>query len=105
LRGEIDEDQLIPAFDNSIDALTEFWKFGSMGDTKVLDADAKAKLKNDQKKIVNKIRMKGMVKGQIDSRDPSHRVPTQGSQVDWYQDLGTMSWQQARAKYVLEVGR
>lgn len=105
LRGEIDEDQLNPAFDNSIDALTEFWKFGSMGDTKVLDGDAKAKLKNDPKKIANKVRMKGMVKGKIDSRDPSHRVPTQGSQVDWYQDLGTMSWQQARAKYVLEVGR
>ncbi len=105
LRGEINEDQLIPAFDNSVEALTDFWKFGSMGDTRVLDADAKAKLKNDPKKISNKIRMKGMVKGQLDSRDPFRHIPTQGNHVDWYQDLGTMNWQQAREKYLSEVGR
>lgn len=105
LRNEIDEDQLVPAFDNSIEALTDFWKFGSMGDTKVLDAESKAKLKNDPTKIARKVRMKGMVKGQVDARDPSHRVPTEGNQVDWYQDLGAMSWQQAREKYLLQVGR
>jgi len=33
LRGEIDEEKLVPAFDNSIDALTDFWRFGQMGDT------------------------------------------------------------------------
>jgi len=33
LRGEIDEAQLIPAFDNSVEALTDFWRFGQMGDT------------------------------------------------------------------------
>lgn len=105
LRGEINEDQLIPAFDNSVEALTDFWKFGSMGDTRVLDADAKAKLKNDPKKISNKIRMKGMVKGQVDSRDPLRHIPTQGSQVDWYQDLGKMTWQEVREKYIDQVGR
>jgi hypothetical protein len=105
LRGEINEDQLIPAFDNSVQALTDFWKFGSMGDTRVLDADAKGKLKNDPKKIANKVRMKGMVKGQVDSRDPARQIPVQGNQVDWYQDLGSMSWQQARVKYLAEVGR
>jgi Domain of unknown function (DUF4338) len=105
LRGEITEAQLIPAFDNSVQALTEFWKFGSMGDTKVLDTDSKSKLKNDPKKISNKVRMKGMVKGQVDARDPTRQIPLQGNQVDWYQDLGTMSWQQAKEKYGLEVGR
>ena len=33
LRGEIAENQLKPAFDNSIEALTEFWRFGRVGDT------------------------------------------------------------------------
>ncbi len=105
LRSEINEDQLVPAFDNSVEALTEFWKFGTMGDTRVLDPDARAKLKNDPKKISNKIRMKGMVKGQVDARDPARHIPTQGNQVDWYQDLGSMSWQEARAKYIDQVGR
>ena len=105
LRSEINEDQLVPAFDNSVEALTEFWKFGTMGDTRVLAADAKAKLKNDPKKISNKIRMKAMVKGQVDARDPARHIPTQGNQVDWYQDLGAMNWLEARAKYIDQVGR
>lgn len=105
LRGEINESQLTPAFDNSVEALTEFWKFGSMGDTKVLDQESKDKLKGDKRKITNKVRMKGMVKGQIDSRNPLNPIPTQGSRVDWYQDLGEMTWQEARTKYLDEVGR
>jgi hypothetical protein len=105
LRGEINEDQLIPAFDNSVQALTDFWKFGSMGDTRVLDAESKIKLKNDARKIANKVRMKGMVKGQLDARDPKGHIPTQGARVDWYQDLGALSWQEAREKYLSEVGR
>ena len=34
LRKEITDKDLIPAFDNSIEFLTEFWKFGYDGDTK-----------------------------------------------------------------------
>lgn len=105
LRGEIDESKLIPAFDNSIEALTNFWKFGSMGDTKVLDQESKDKLKGDKRKIANKVRMKGMVKGQIDSRNPLNQIPTQGARVDWYQDLGEMTWQEVKTKYLAEVGR
>jgi len=105
LRGEITEDQLIPAFDNSVEALTEFWKFGTMGDTKDLDQEAKDKLKNDPKKIANKVRMKGMVKGQIDSRGHQSLIQTEGSRVDWYLDLGTNDWQTVRAKYIDQVGR
>ena len=105
LRGEIKEDQLIPAFDNSIDALTEFWKFGSMGDTTSLDQEAKDKLKNDPKKISSKVRMKGMVKGILDSRDPQSQIQTEGSHVDWYLDLGTSDWQTVKEKYLAQVGR
>lgn len=105
LRGEINESQLIPAFDNSIESLTNFWKFGSMGDTKVLDLESKGKLKDDKKKISNKVRMKGMVKGQVDARNPQSQIPTQGARVDWYQDLAEMDWQEVRTKYLSEVGR
>ena len=105
LRGEIDESKLIPAFDNSIESLTNFWKFGSMGDTKVLDQESKDKLKGDKKKIANKIRMKGMVKGQIDARNPQNLIPTEGAKVDWYAPLENMSWEEAKEKYLSEVGR
>jgi len=105
LRGEITEDKLVPAFDNSIDALTNFWKFGSMGDTKAMDAETKSKLKNDAKKIAIKVRMKGMVKGQLDARGPQSHIQTEGSRVDWYQDLGSMDWSSAKDKYLVEVGR
>ena len=105
LRGEITESELIPAFDNSIESLTNFWKFGSMGDTKSLDQETKDKLKGDKKKITNKVRMKGMVKGQIDSRNPLNLIPTQGSRVDWYQDLGEMDWTEVKTKYLDQVGR
>jgi hypothetical protein len=33
LRDEISVEELVPAFDNSIATLTEFWMFGQMGDT------------------------------------------------------------------------
>jgi hypothetical protein len=33
-RGEIQESELVPAFNNSIEFLSEFWKFGFDGDTK-----------------------------------------------------------------------
>lgn len=105
LRGEINADDLVPAFNNSVDALTEFWRFGTMGDTRVLSDDVKQKLKNNPQKIASKVKMKGQVKGQIDARDPTHQIPTQGNQVDWYLDLGTMSWQEVREKYLAEVGR
>jgi hypothetical protein len=49
--------------------------------------------------------MKGMVKGQIDSRNPLNLIPTQGSRVDWYQDLGEMDWTEVKTKYLDQVGR
>lgn len=105
LRGEIDESKLIPAFDNSVEALTEFWRFGSMGDTTELDQETKDKLKNDPKKIANKIRMKGMVKGQLDARGIQYQIPIEGAQVDWYQELGSLTWEQVKEYYLKQVGR
>jgi hypothetical protein len=40
LRGEINESQLIPNFDNSIEALTDYWRYGEMGDTSSLVTSA-----------------------------------------------------------------
>jgi len=105
LRDEITEDQLVPAHDFSIEALTELWRFGSMGDTKVLDPETKRKLGDNQKKINMKRRMKGMVKGQVDSRRTDHVIQNQGSSVDWYLELGHLTWEQTKEKFLSSVGR
>jgi hypothetical protein len=105
LRDEITEEKLIPAHDFSIEALTAFWRFGSMGDTKVLDPETKKKLGDNQKKINMKRRMKGMVKGQVDSWRQDHVIQNHGSSVDWYLDLGSLSWQETRKRFLAQVGR
>ena len=40
LRDEISADELQPAFNNSIDELTDFWRFGSFGDASSLEHSA-----------------------------------------------------------------
>ena len=105
LRDEITEDKLIPAHDFSVEALTEFWRFGSMGDTKVLDPETKKKLGDNQKKINMKRRMKGMVKGQVDSWRQDTLIQNQGSSVDWYLELGHLNWGQVKEKFLAQVGR
>ena len=105
LRDEITEDKLIPAHDFSVEALTEFWRFGSMGDTKVLDPETKKKLGDNQKKINMKRRMKGMVKGQVDSWRQDTLIQNQGSSVDWYLELGHLNWEQVKEKFLAQVGR
>jgi len=105
LRDEITEDKLIPAHDFSVEALTEFWRFGSMGDTKVLDPETKRKLGDNQKKINMKRRMKGMVKGQVDSWRQDTLIQNQGSSVDWYLELGHLNWGQVKEKFLAQVGR
>ena len=105
LRDEITEDKLIPAHDFSVEALTEFWRFGSMGDTKVLDPETKKKLGDNQKKINMKRRMKGMVKGQVDSWRQDTLIQNHGSSVDWYLDLGHLNWEQTKEKFLAQVGR
>lgn len=105
LRDEITEDKLIPAHDFSVEALTEFWRFGSMGDTKVLDPETKKKLGDNQKKINMKRRMKGMVKGQVDSWRQDTLIQNQGSSVDWYLELGHLNWGQVKERFLAQVGR
>ena len=77
----------------------------SIGIDKVRELLKADKLKGDKKRIANKVRMKGMVKGQIDSKNPLNLIPTQGSRVDWYQDLGEMDWMEVKTKYLEQVGR
>jgi hypothetical protein len=93
LRDEIPVEQLVPAFDNSIEALTEFWRYGSMGDT-TQQTDEIIKKEKKPERIRKKIRMKGQTKGRIDSVTAS--IPTE---IDWYSNLPQMSWDEIQTKY------
>lgn len=110
LRDEIEQSELIPAFDNSIQALTEFWRFGSMGDTTKPTHEMLNTVK--PKRLAQKIEMKGQVKGRIDAKskraiDGGYKleIPTEGRIVDWYEELSTMTWEQAKEKFGTQVGR
>ena len=105
LRDEINADKLIPSHDFSVEALTEFWRFGSMGDTTKLDKQTLEKLGDNEKKIKMKRRMKGMVKGQVDSWKPETIIQNQGSSADWYLPMGSLTWPETRKRFLDQVGR
>lgn len=93
LNERISAEQLVPAFDNSIQALTEFWRFGSMGDTTKPTDDIRKKAKTPEK-IRKKIIQKSMVKGRIARLSSPMRTEN-----DWYLPLKDLSWDEIRSKY------
>ena len=99
LRDEINESELIPAFDNSIETLTHFWRFGSFGDTTKIES-SKPLTENNKKREIKRREMKGQVKGRVDAKFTNRQIPTQGSQVDWYADLANLTWDETRSKYL-----
>jgi hypothetical protein len=110
LRDEIDESELVPSFDNSIEALTQFWRFGSMGDTTRPSQEMFNNVK--PKRLAQKIEMKGQVKGRIDAKSKrakennfENQIPLKGRVVDWYEDLSTMTWDETKKKFGKQVGR
>ena len=93
LNGRIQKEELIPAFSNSIEDLTEFWRFGSMGDTTKPTSEI-IKEKKKPEKIRKKVQMKGQTKGRVDSK--TTLLP---SQIEWYLDLPKMTWDEIQSKY------
>ena len=93
LNGRIQKEELIPAFSNSIEDLTEFWRFGSMGDTTKPTSEI-IKEKKKPEKIRKKVQMKGQTKGRVDSK--TTLLP---SEIEWYLDLPKMTWDEIQNKY------
>jgi hypothetical protein len=88
---KIDDEELIPAFDNSIEALTEHWKFGFATDTTI-------SLKHLVKKYGNDLRR--LTKGRIDKNYKNKLIPVSGQDVEWYEALGKIkSWEKAKKQY------
>lgn len=86
------DEELVPAFDNSIEALTEHWRFGHAGDTTTSPATMVAIHGKDLRRLT---------KGRIDRNFIKNRIPTSGLEVDWYEDLGRIkSWELVQKQFL-----
>jgi Domain of unknown function (DUF4338) len=96
LRGEIEENQLIPAFDNSLEALTEFWRFGRAGDTTTSPEELTRKFGKD---------LNRGAKGRLDKQVNQNDEYWIDESIEWYGDLQGLDWETVRNKYLNRVGR
>ena len=92
----ITENQLIPAFDNSIEALTEFWRFGRSGDTTTSPEELTKKFGKD---------LNRGAKGRLDKQVNQNDEFWIDESIEWYGDLQGLDWHTVRNKYLNRVGR
>jgi hypothetical protein len=89
------DQNLIPAFDNSIEALTEHWRFGHATDTTTSKPEIVKKYGNDIRRLV---------KGRIDRNFKGKIIPTSGPEIDWYESLGRIkSWELVQKRFQHQV--
>jgi hypothetical protein len=93
------DDKLTPKFDNTIEALTNFWKFGKKGDTTKLPPDVTEKsIKRRGKQNLQKDT--GMLKGRIDTSDLyKSEIQLTGKGFDTYDGLENLKWEKVFEKY------
>ncbi|NDB61896.1 hypothetical protein EB001_26165, partial [bacterium] len=82
-------DQLIPKFDNSIEALTNIWRYGTRGDkTNKTSKDFRS----------------SMTKGRIDKQLRDNKF-VKFEKPDWYLDDASLTFEQMKKKRLEDVGR
>jgi hypothetical protein len=102
LNRKIEENELVPAYDNSVSTLTEYWKYGVLGkvgyETELLKTDM-----NDKRQEM-KLRMKRGVLGHVEHLKKQNVLLIKPSD-DWYGDVYQKSWKYMKTKYHEVVGR
>lgn len=108
LQCKIDEKDLIPSFDNSIEVLTEFWKFGFEGDTKdspphpeILKQMTNNQIRHKNKNSPAKSRLNNWVKKSIEEG----KSPYIDIETDWYEPLSYLDWGTIKERYLDKVAR
>ena len=102
LSHRIREDELLPAFNNDIDSLVNYWKYGDITDDDI--TKLKVRYQNNSERLKNVIRMKSGVKGHITNlqlKDVSLSI----SADDWYGEIYNKSWRYTKQRYMKQVGR
>ena len=87
LKGEISSAELTPAFDNSVEALTNYWRFGKIGDT-----------------TVNASNRNSMTKGRIAKLLKDQRFE-KSEKPDWYRPDAFMTFEDVKKKRWTDIGR
>lgn len=87
LRGEISAGELMPAFDNSIEALTAYWRFGKIGDTTIGSSNRNS-----------------MTKGRISKLQKEQKFP-KADKPEWYRSDAYLSFDEFKAKNWSNIGR
>ena len=101
LQCKIDEKDLIKAFDNSVERLTEFWKFGYEGDTK--DSPAHEEI---SKHFQNKFKFEKKSPAKQRLNDMIERGETHINLItDWYEPMSSMSWDEVKERFLGQVSR
>jgi hypothetical protein len=98
LSGQIEENELVKAFDNDVESLTKFWKFGSLGQTNEIPSNLLEKYKNQPERLQTVLRFKSGVKGHIE------HLKTVGYQLrkntdTWYEECRNKPFTEIKKKY------
>ena len=87
--GSITGEELVPKFNNSIDALTNYWRYGGRGDKY-----------NKEKKHFHASMTKGRIDKQLlDNKFVKNETP------DWYLDDADLTFEQLKQKRRADIGR
>lgn len=122
LKAEIGSEALVPAFDNSVDALTRFWKFGVKGDSSKkklskaenkqvridyapLPQDITLNLMASAKSRIDAVHKKMRDHKESENVEEATQVIELGTNAEWYEDLAKLSWSKAKKRYLSQVGR
>ena len=106
LQNKITENELIPSFDNSIETLVEFWKFGFKGDTKdslhpELEKLASSKNKHSTKNSPAKTRLQTLInKAKEKGESPYIDLVT-----DWYEPMSRLSLVETKKQFLVQISR
>jgi len=103
---KIEKNELVPAYDNSVSTLTEYWKYGVLGklgyETELLKTDM-----NDKRQEM-RLRMKsvvlGVVLGFVENLKKQNVLLIKPND-DWYGDVYQKSWKYMKTKYHDVIGR
>lgn len=99
LLGKIKESELTPAFDNSVSALTERWKYDEFGKSTEPPEYLKLKYANKPDRLRTVIRVRSGVVGYVNHLQENNiKLNTQIN--DWFEDCGSKSYDVIKKKYL-----
>ena len=99
LLGQIKESELTPAFNNSVSALTERWKYDEFGQSTEPPDYLKLKYANKPDRLRTVMRVRSGVVGYVNHLQANNiKLNTQIN--DWFEDCGTKSYDVIKKKYL-----